>query len=217
MQKVQFGCGLSNPEGWLNYDSTPTLFIRRIPLSIQIAKTARKIIGTRKARISANLNNIISNNAIYGDIIKGLPCDSNSVDILYASHVLEHLPLKEFRMSLAECLRVLKPNGVFRAVVPNLMYYIEEYLNSESETKSIDFCLNSGLGAESYANPLSRMRGDSHHIMYDAETLENELKRAGFTSVRQAFYGDSKIKDFADVEDEGRWMHPNCIGFECIK
>ena len=116
MQKVQFGCGLSNPEGWLNYDSTPTLFIRRIPLSIQIAKTARKIIGTRKARISGNLNNIISNNAIYGDIIKGLPCESNSVDILYASHVLEHLPLKEFRMSLAECLRVLKPNGVFRAV-----------------------------------------------------------------------------------------------------
>ena len=94
--------------------------------------------------------------------------------------MLEHLPLKEFRISLAECMRVLKSGGIFRAVVPNLMYYIEEYLSSESETKSIDFCLNSGLGTESYANPLSRMRGDKHHIMYDAKTLENELKRAGF-------------------------------------
>jgi SAM-dependent methyltransferase len=150
MLKVQFGCGLSNPVGWLNYDSTPSLFVRKIPLSVQTAKVANKVLGKRLPRLSGNLNNVIHNNAIYGDVVKGLPCRDNSVDLLYASHVLEHLPLKEFRVALKECRRILKNGGVFRAVVPNLKYCIDQYIASSSPTKSIDFCLSTGMGTESF-------------------------------------------------------------------
>jgi ubiquinone/menaquinone biosynthesis C-methylase UbiE len=137
--------------------------------------------------------------------------------MLYASHVLEHLPLKEFRKSLNECRRILKPGGTFRAVVPNFRFYVDQYLSGTSPTKSIEFCLNSGLGAEYYVNPISRvLRGDAHHIMYDPQALEHELRCAGFNDVRQAFYGDSK-KDFSSVEREDAWKYPNCVGFECIK
>lgn len=216
MLKVQFGCGLSNPAGWLNYDSTPSLFVRKIPLSVQAAKVANKIIGQRLPRLSGNLNNVIFNNAIYGDIVKGLPCEDHSVDLLYASHVLEHLPLKEFRIALKECRRILKNGALFRAVVPNLRFCIDQYLDSTSPTKSIDFCLATGMGTESIANPFSRMRGDSHHIMYDLETMMNELKNSGFASVRQAFYGDSESKEFLEVEDKTRWSFPVNIGFECM-
>lgn len=216
MIKVQFGCGLSNPTGWLNYDSTPSLLVRRIPLSVQTAKVANKILGGRLPRLSDNLNNVICNNAIYGDVVKGLPCKGKSVDLLYASHVLEHLPLKEFRVALKECRRILRNGGVFRAVVPNLEYCIDQYVSSRSPTRSIDFCLATGMGTESFANPLSRTRGDSHHIMYDIETMTNELRNAGFSKVRQAYYGDSECKEFAEVEDERRWVFPVNIGFECI-
>lgn len=216
MLKVQFGCGLSNPVEWLNYDSTPSLFVRKIPLSVQTAKVANIVIGKKLPRLSKNLNNVIFNNATYGDIVKGLPCKDNSVDLLYASHVLEHLPLKEFRTALKECRRILKVGGVFRAVVPSLRYCIDQYLASNSSTKSIDFCLATGMGTESFANPLSRMRGDSHHIMYDLETMMSELKSSGFASVRQAFFGDSEYNEFSEVEDKGRWSFPVNIGFECI-
>ena len=216
MLKVQFGCGLSNPDGWLNYDSTPSLFIRKIPFSVQLAKVANKAIGARLPRISASLKNVIYSNAMYGDIVKGLPCRDNSVDLLYASHVLEHLPLKEFRIALKECRRILKEGGAFRAVVPNLRYYIDQYLDSTSPMKSIDFCLETGMGADSFANLLSRIRGDSHHIMYDQESMMNELCNAGFQGVRHAFFGDSGRKEFAEVEDVSRWSFPSCIGFECI-
>jgi len=217
MLKVQFGCGLSNPVGWWNYDSTPSLFVRKIPLSVQTAKVANKILSKQRSpRLSLILNNMIHTNAIYGDVVKGLPCSDKSVDLLYASHVLEHLPLKEFRIALQECRRVLKNGGVFRAVVPNLKYCVEQYLSSSMPTKSIDFCLATGMGTESFANPLSRMRGDSHHMMYDVETMIYELRSSGFSSVRQAYYGDSECKEFSEVEDKGRWVFPVNIGFECI-
>jgi len=86
----------------------------------------------------------------------------------------------------------------------------------QSLPKSIDFCLSTGMGTESFANPLSRMRGDSHHIMYDVETMMNELRSAGFSNVRQAYYSDSEYKEFSEVEDKGRWDFPVNIGFECI-
>ena len=216
MHKVQFGCGLSNPAGWMNYDSTPSLFVRKLPFSVKIAKVASKIIGENSPALAKNLNNVINNNAIYGDIVKGLPCEDDSVNLLYASHVLEHLPLKQFRTALAECRRILKDGGVYRLVVPNLKYYIDQYLASTSSTKSIDFCLATGMGTESFANLLNRARGDSHHIMYDLETMMNELQTSGFASVRQAFYGDSAFADFLEVEDKSRWEFPVNIGFECI-
>jgi predicted SAM-dependent methyltransferase len=217
MLKVQFGCGLSNPSGWKNYDSTPTLLIKKIPTSVQLAKVAHRVVGKRLPRISQNLNNVIANKALYGDIVKGLPYQDGTVDLLYASLVLEHLPLKEFRIALQECRRLLKPGGTFRAVVPNLRFFIDEYLASSSRTKSIDFCLNTCMGTESHPNPLTRLRSaDTHHIMYDTETMLNELKDAGFSSVREAFYGDSAEKEFAEVETEVSWQYPLNIGFECI-
>ena len=216
MSKVQFGCGLSNPVGWLNYDSTPSLFVRSIPLSAQAAKVASKVLGNRSPSLSLILNNVAHNNAVYGDVVKGLPCSGGSVDLLYASHVLEHLPLKEFRVALRECRRILKNGGVFRLVVPNLEYFVQQYLSSCSSTKSIDFCLATGMGSECFSNPLSRIRGDSHHIMFDVATMMSELRKAGFTNVRQAYHGDSEFEEFLEVEDKARWDFPVNIGFECI-
>ena len=83
--------------------------------------------------------------------------------------------------------------------------------------KSIDFCLESGLGSESFQNPVSRLRGDSHWMMFDRSTLGNELVVAGFAQVDQAFFGSSKYPEFSDVESLSRWSYPENIGFECIK
>ena len=54
------------------------------------------------------------------DISKGLPFDDGQFDAVYHSHVLEHLDPAAGRALLAECLRVLKPGGVVRIVVPDL-------------------------------------------------------------------------------------------------
>ena len=216
--KVQYGCGLSNPNGWKNFDSTPALLIRKIPLSVLISKIFYRLLKNVKPNLAATLKNIIFNKAVYGDISKKLPIKRDTVDYLYASHVLEHLPLREFRKALAESYRVLKKGGVFRLVVPNLSFFIREYLDSSSKTKSIDFCLNSSLGSKYFVNFLSRMRGsDKHNIMFDYETLENELKNFKFSVIRKAKYNDSSYAVFREIEDKDRWNYPENIGFECIK
>ncbi|MBE3142852.1 MAG: methyltransferase domain-containing protein [Planctomycetes bacterium] len=54
---------------------------------------------------------------IVSDLELGLPFKDNSVDCIYANHVLEHV--KDLERVLSEIHRVLKPGGRFRVFVPH--------------------------------------------------------------------------------------------------
>ena len=53
----------------------------------------------------------------------------NSVDIVYASHLFEHLSLKSATLFLQESYRCLMPGGVIRIVVPDLFKIAKRYIN----------------------------------------------------------------------------------------
>jgi hypothetical protein len=71
---VQFGSGFSAPEGWLNFDISPTLRFERLPL-------IGKLCTCNMQRFRRNV--------LYGDIVKGLPIPDGSCRGIYCSHVLE--------------------------------------------------------------------------------------------------------------------------------
>lgn len=54
------------------------------------------------------------------DLRKHLPFEDNFFDIVYSSHVLEHLPRSIASSFVGECFRVLKEGGIIRIVVPDL-------------------------------------------------------------------------------------------------
>lgn len=57
---------------------------------------------------------------IIRDIKKGLPFCDNSCEALVADQLLEHIQLNEdFIFMMNECLRVLKPGGIFEIWSPN--------------------------------------------------------------------------------------------------
>jgi predicted SAM-dependent methyltransferase len=62
------------------------------------------------------------------NLLKGLPYANNQFDVVYHSQVLEHFPKEDAARFLGECLRVLKPGGVLRVVVPDLESIAKEYL-----------------------------------------------------------------------------------------
>ncbi len=62
------------------------------------------------------------------DIRRGLPFDDNTFDVVYHSHLLEHLTPQQGRDLLAECHRVLRPDGIVRIVVPDLERIAQLYL-----------------------------------------------------------------------------------------
>lgn len=62
------------------------------------------------------------------------------MDIVYHSHLLEHLDQEEGENLTKECLRVLKPGGILRISVPDLERICQDYLLSlQSVDQNIKF------------------------------------------------------------------------------
>jgi SAM-dependent methyltransferase len=206
---VQYGCGLSAPKEWTNFDVSPTLRIQKIP-----------IIGTMsKSQLNANF----PKNVIYGNIIKGLPIDQNSCDGLYCSHTLEHLSLNDFRQALKNSLKVLKPKGIFRCVVPDLEFAARNYIkdiDNGNNLASLKFLNETRLGInerpKGISGFLSSFFGNSHHLwMWDKNSLSEELKNIGFTNIRVCKFNDCEDEMFKYVEDSSRFE--NAVAIECRK
>ena len=64
------------------------------------------------------------------DVTKGIPYDDDEFEVVYHSHVLEHLKPELGEELIRECFRVLKPNGILRIVVPNLERIAQLYLET---------------------------------------------------------------------------------------
>jgi predicted SAM-dependent methyltransferase len=67
------------------------------------------------------------------NLIHGFPYADDRFDAVYHSQVLEHIPKDKAAGFLRECLRVLKPGGVLRVVVPDLENIAIEYLRHLKE------------------------------------------------------------------------------------
>ncbi len=200
---VHYGCGLCAPEGWLNFDASPTLRFQRIPIVGNAAPGPRFHKNTR-----------------YGDIITGLPVPSGTADVVYCSHVLEHLALEDFRRALRNTYRVLRSGGTFRLVVPDLKACAEHYLNADSPDAAITFITDMRIGLErrprGVRGLLRTWLGNSgHRWMWDYEAMKAELNEVGFTDIRRARFGDNPDPMFAGVESPGRWN--GALGMECRK
>src|SRR3954454_1180269 len=61
------------------------------------------------------------------NLIKGLPFDNNSFQVVYHSQVLEHIPKENAAGFIKECFRVLEPGGIIRIVLPDLENIVKEY------------------------------------------------------------------------------------------
>jgi SAM-dependent methyltransferase len=197
---VQYGAGFIAGEGWLNFDASPTLRIQKLPI-------AGKIL----ARLSGNPEPF-PDAVRYGDVVEGLPVATDSVDGLYASHVLEHLPLADMRAALLESLRVLRPGGVFRLIVPDLKSRARAYLNAGDDAQAAhEFLRSTYLGVESrrrsFGGRLRGVLGNSAHLwMFDYPAMAAELEGAGFVDIRPAAFGDCSDPMFARVEREDRFV-----------
>ena len=206
---IQYGCGLSAPNEWTNFDSSPTLIIQNLP-----------VLGTL---LKSKLNIIFPKNVLFGDIVKGLPINDNSCDGLYCSHTLEHISLNDFRKALANSYKILKKGGIFRCVVPDLEFLARSYLDNldkNDQLASLKFMNSTLLGfierPRGLKGIISSFLGNAHHLwMWDKKSLSEELKNVGFKEIRICEFNDSEDKMFKYVEDVIRFQ--NAVAIECRK
>lgn len=202
---VQYGCGWSAPLSWRNFDASPTLRFERLPL-------LGRLYIKNESRFPENVD--------YGDIIKGLPIPDEECELIYCSHVLEHLSLGEFRIALRNTYQKLQAGGLFRFVLPDLEYYARHYISDSSSDAALLFMRGTGLGYENRNRSLKGFilsyYGNSQHLwMWDYKSIERELREVGFEKIRRAQFGDSIDARFNEVEEKSRW--DNCLGIECRK
>jgi len=126
------------------------------------------------------------------DIRKGLPYDDNSVDLIFASHLIEHLTVEEGLKLLKECYRVLKPGGMIRLATPDARKLFFDYLSDRiREYRHISKGVEE---AETDLDALLHLLFSGHKTVYDIKKLKRLLEKAGFKEIHHTspFYSDNK-------------------------
>ncbi len=135
---------------------------------------------------------------IVGPVEKLPDFEDDSVDLIYASHVLEHFGRDQYLAVLAEWHRVLKPMGVLRLAVPNFKACVEQYLL----TGRID-------GATGILGLLcggQRHEYDYHRMVFDQTLLEQSLLKVGFKECRT---WDWRVTQHTSVDDYSQAYLPH--------
>ena len=110
----------------------------------------------------------------------------NSVDEIYASHVLEHFGRWEYKNVLSRWFEILKPNGILKLAVPDFNSITEYYL----KTKDLKSLMGMLYGGQDYDE-------NFHHVIFDFNTLSQDLKDIGFKSTQTWDTMEMNIDDFS--------------------
>jgi predicted SAM-dependent methyltransferase len=118
------------------------------------------------------------------------PLGEATVDAIYASHVFEHISIYRCPRVLADCYRVLTPNGVLRIVVPDVAKSVEQYVAGNDRFPLFERRRSRAADAYGEAYTLFECMKEedllgeqlAHQNAWDFESLRVALMRAGFRS-----------------------------------
>ncbi len=212
---LNFGCGSRIHRDWNNVDFSAYAFLRNHTWIARIGGMAGIISAKRMSRLESMDAAIVR-----ADLRKGLPYGQDTFDVVYSSHTLEHFPVGLASFLIEETLRVLKPGGVLRLVVPDLEQIAALYQGSvERLKKGADGADDSHRAAVSMlfeqmvrrepagtgeqkglAKLFDRLllgsaarRGELHRWMYDYYSLAALLESRGIVDTRKLSYQESGI------------------------
>ena len=199
---LNLGCGQTRPSNWINTDCS-------INSLLQQNSFFHFLLASILKRTAYN-----SSNCYYMDLNKKWQFSSNSIDVVYGSHVFEHLTLTSANLFLEEAYRTLKPKGIIRIVVPDLYKLSKNYIESfekgiDNSSKDFLYCLNLNRENAYYPNRtfiekclnLLQDHPHQHKYMYDSLSLKKILSSFGFSNIYECSYGiSSYIEEIQEVE-----------------
>lgn len=111
-----------------------------------------------------------------------------SADLVYACHVLEHVPRPLLQQTLSEWKRVLKPGGVLRLSVPDFDKIVNIYQACDRDLESI---LSPLMGGQDYSL-------NTHYSAFNYMYLSERLREIGFREIGE---WDARSVENHDFED----------------
>jgi predicted SAM-dependent methyltransferase len=134
-----------------------------------------------------------------------------SVDLIYASHCLEHFSFHIVPEILKEWYRVLRPNGILRLSSPDFDLLLKIYVENERDISSI---INPLMGGQDSIY-------NYHKTIFNKASLTFLLKSAGFNKVSQWLPQSSELTTLDDwsarcIVINGR-EYPVSLNIEAVK
>jgi SAM-dependent methyltransferase len=148
------------------------------------------------------------------DCTKKLPFRNSTFDLIYSSHVLEHIAWYEVEKVLQEWTRILKPGGHLEVWVPDGVKICQAFVDSETLSMAYidqdgwykfnpdkDPCLWASGRIYSYGDGFGSERSVNwHRGLFSSRYLEILLKKTGLT--------DIKMLNSADVRSDSHgWIN----------
>lgn len=155
------------------------------------------------------------------DLVQGIPAADNSLEVVYHSHLLEHLTNVEGIEFTKACYRVLQPGGILRILVPDLELWSRNYIGNNQFF--FDEYLRDGLANDKELYPtngaifMGMLHNHGHKMGYDLDTLKNILGKVGFERIRRTMVQDSDLPDIAIVEPYFPLKALESLCVECYK
>jgi predicted SAM-dependent methyltransferase len=120
----------------------------------------------------------------------------NSIELIYACHILEHFGRHEYENVLQEWYRVLKPNGILRLAVPDFDAIVNYYSKND---KNINLFLGLLMGGQ-------KDNYDFHKMIFSYDSLSHSLLKIGFKEVNKY---DWKETDHSSMDDYSQSYLPH--------
>ncbi len=197
MVRINIGCGRAPINGWVNFDNSPVVRVARWPMLVRVLAAAR-LLG----RESGEFARVAHQTGIrFANAARRIPCADGAVDILYSSHMIEHLDQAGAKAFLMEARRVLRPGGIVRICAPDLALLVHAYTatgDADGLVSGSNTCQRAPGGM--HARIRMALIGPRHHLwMYDGPSLARLLTDAGFTNVAIVPAGTTSIPEPGDL------------------
>lgn len=242
MKILNIGCGskVSDSPDVINLDWSILIRLKKSMLGRLLAPFI--LDGARYEKFLKLPTNIVAHN-----LINGIPYPDNTFDVVYHSHVLEHIDKSNAFDALLENYRVLKLGGTLRVCVPDLEFIVKNYLHSleisrasgldicESHDEAIGLLLEQSVRREAFGSSQqprprrsienfllgdARSRGETHQWMYDTVNLGSLLRKVGFSQITIQEFNTSQVNQLTSYgldEYNGSQYKPHSIYMEAIK
>jgi SAM-dependent methyltransferase len=240
MKVLNLGCGARTSPLCTNVDWSPYLRLKQSRVGERLAKIVLR--GERLERFQS-----LSSDVVVANLRHGIPAANGTADVVYHSHLLEHLDRSVVPSFLSEVLRVLKPGGRQRIAVPDFEQLCRVYLADlekcdrqgtarAAHDRAVEYVIEQMVRQEAVGSrhqpPFRRFvenvlvgdahrRGETHRWMYDRVNLSHVLEEAGFCDVEVVGYDRSTIPGWdaiaLDKLADGSEYIPHSLYVEAVK
>jgi predicted SAM-dependent methyltransferase len=137
-------------------------------------------IGGKQEKEGWSILNIQKKDGVdfLGDISDLSQFQENSIQEIYASHVVEHIDQKDIKKTLKGICRILKDDGKFYVSVPDLDILCRIFIEKDAPIKVKYHVMRMMFGGQTD-------KFDYHYFGWNFEFMNNYLLEAGFKRIER--------------------------------